>query len=116
MLRCATWDAPHPTQKALGVMKWSIRTFSRPCDVVFDPYAGSGTTLVAAKELTRMRSSHAHSWSGYRLRRALLAVLARETRLWQLRRRPATCRYPPKEPREGLFCVRAGPVPFKAIP
>jgi site-specific DNA-methyltransferase (adenine-specific) len=43
----------HPTQKALEVMKWCIREFSQPGDLVLDPFAGSGTTLVAAHLLGR---------------------------------------------------------------
>jgi site-specific DNA-methyltransferase (adenine-specific) len=43
----------HPTQKALQVMKWCIREFSREGDLVLDPFAGSGTTLIAASQLGR---------------------------------------------------------------
>jgi len=43
----------HPTQKALDVMKWCIDEFSEPGDTIFDPFMGSGTTGVAAKELNR---------------------------------------------------------------
>jgi site-specific DNA-methyltransferase (adenine-specific) len=44
---------PHPTQKALAIMSWCIHEFSKPGDLVLDPFAGSGTTLVAAKLLDR---------------------------------------------------------------
>jgi site-specific DNA-methyltransferase (adenine-specific) len=37
-----------------------IRISSRPCDVVLDPFAGSGTTLVVAKKLSRQ-------WLGFEL-------------------------------------------------
>lgn len=40
----------HPTQKPLAVMKWCIGKAPDNIQSVFDPYAGSGTTLVAAKE------------------------------------------------------------------
>ncbi len=43
----------HPTQKPLKVMSAIIAMVSEPRDVVVDPYAGTGTTLVAAKELGR---------------------------------------------------------------
>ncbi len=43
----------HPTQKPLQLMKWIIKTYSKPTDLILDPFAGSGTTLVAAKELGR---------------------------------------------------------------
>lgn len=41
----------HPTQKPLDLMKWAIVQFPDDCMTITDPYAGSGTTLVAAKEL-----------------------------------------------------------------
>ena len=41
----------HPTQKPISVMKWSIGFVS--CDVVLDPYTGSGTTGVACVRLGR---------------------------------------------------------------
>lgn len=42
--------AQHPTQKPLELMKWCI-TVSRTEGTILDPYAGSGTTLRAAKDL-----------------------------------------------------------------
>ena len=44
---------PHPTQKALEVMKWCIELSSKPGDTILDPFLGSGTTGVAAKLLGR---------------------------------------------------------------
>lgn len=38
----------HPTEKAVSVIAPLIRAFSRPGDVVIDPFLGSGTTAVAA--------------------------------------------------------------------
>ena len=43
----------HPTQKPLKLMKELVHLFSQPQDTVFDPFMGSGTTLVAAKNLGR---------------------------------------------------------------
>jgi len=43
----------HPTQKPRAVIDPLILASSLPGDVVFDPFAGSGTTLVAAKALGR---------------------------------------------------------------
>lgn len=39
----------HPTQKPLGILTPIIESFSRPEDVVMDPFCGSGSTLLAAK-------------------------------------------------------------------
>ena len=41
----------HPTQKPLTVMRWTLGHM--PDGTILDPYAGSGTTLVAAKSLNR---------------------------------------------------------------
>ena len=43
----------HPTQKPIGVIENLIRTFTDPGDVVIDPVAGSGVTLLAAEKLGR---------------------------------------------------------------
>ncbi len=42
----------HTTQKPLEIMKWSL-SFSKNKGVVFDPFAGSCTTAIAAKQLGR---------------------------------------------------------------
>lgn len=44
---------PHPTVKPLPLMQYLITLISKPNDTIFDPFAGSGTTLVAAKGLGR---------------------------------------------------------------
>jgi len=41
----------HPTQKPLRIMTWTLGF--APEGVIVDPFAGSGTTLLAAKELGR---------------------------------------------------------------
>lgn len=46
-------NAVHPTQKPIAAMKWLIRYLTKPGDVVLDLFAGTGTTLVAAKFLGR---------------------------------------------------------------
>lgn len=43
----------HPTVKPLKLMSYLITLFSRPGDIVLDPFVGSGTTVVAAKNLQR---------------------------------------------------------------
>ena len=43
----------HPTQKPLALIKWLVITFSDKCDIILDPFLGSGTTAVAAKQLGR---------------------------------------------------------------
>lgn len=39
----------HPQQKPVPLLRWLIRTYSRPGDLVVDPFAGSGSTGVAAE-------------------------------------------------------------------
>jgi adenine-specific DNA-methyltransferase len=48
-----TGNKLHPTQKPVGSLKPLIEAFSNPGDIVMDPFAGSGSTLVAAKETGR---------------------------------------------------------------
>lgn len=42
----------HPTQKPVEIMLWSIHQSKDP-QTILDPFMGSGTTLVAAKQLGR---------------------------------------------------------------
>lgn len=63
----AVWDVPivlnraradkservHPTQKPLVLMQKLVEQFTDPGDLILDPTAGSGTTAVAAKLLSR---------------------------------------------------------------
>ena len=43
----------HPATFPVQLPSWFIELFTDPGDVVLDPFAGSGTTLAAAKELNR---------------------------------------------------------------
>jgi len=47
-------DAPnkpryHPTQKPIRLMAAIIRDFTKPGDIILDPFVGSGTTCIAAE-------------------------------------------------------------------
>ena len=44
---------PHPTQKPLSLFMELIRTFTNENDIVFDGYAGSGTTAEACMKTNR---------------------------------------------------------------
>lgn len=44
-------DRLHSTEKPLSLMLDIVRDFARPGETVIDPFCGSGTTLVAAKQL-----------------------------------------------------------------
>ncbi len=39
----------HPTQKPIRLMAAIIRDFSKPGDIILDPFVGSGTTCIAAE-------------------------------------------------------------------
>ena len=59
IFNCLDWQRDnvtpkiHPTQKPIGVIENLIRIFTDEGDVVIDPVAGSGVTLLAAKNLGR---------------------------------------------------------------
>lgn len=46
-------EGGHPTQKPVALFEYLIRTYTRPGDLVVDPFGGSGTTAVAARNLGR---------------------------------------------------------------
>lgn len=43
----------HPTEKPVSLMQYYIENSSAPGDLVFDPFAGTGSTLVAARRCGR---------------------------------------------------------------
>ncbi|MGY5780289.1 DNA methyltransferase [Rhizobium sp. LEGMi135b] len=51
------WDSTgnrlHPTQKPLRPLESLVSTFSRPGELVLDPFCGSGSSLVAARQCAR---------------------------------------------------------------
>lgn len=48
-----TGNRLHPTQKPVGALMPLVRAFSKPGEVVLDPFCGSGSVLLAAKLLGR---------------------------------------------------------------
>jgi site-specific DNA-methyltransferase (adenine-specific) len=48
-----TGNTRHPTEKPLMAMMLLVDAFSKPGDIVLDPFVGSGTTAVAAKRVGR---------------------------------------------------------------
>ncbi|MCB0284909.1 MAG: site-specific DNA-methyltransferase [Calditrichaeota bacterium] len=47
------YEKIHPTQKPIKLLEKLIKTFTDENDVVIDPVAGSGSTLIAAQNLNR---------------------------------------------------------------
>lgn len=43
----------HPTQKPVALIRWLIDYYTKPGDLILDPYMGSGTTLRAALDQGR---------------------------------------------------------------
>ncbi|MBC8424391.1 site-specific DNA-methyltransferase [bacterium] len=50
---CCRSGKQHPTEKPIPLLSWLIGKSSDPGAMVLDPFAGSGTTLRAAKDLGR---------------------------------------------------------------
>ena len=48
-----TGNRLHPTQKPTEALRPLVRAFCKPRGIVLDPFCGSGSTLVAAKDLDR---------------------------------------------------------------
>lgn len=44
----------HPTMKPLGLIEATLKNSSRPGDLGFEPFGGSGSTLLAAEQLGRL--------------------------------------------------------------
>src|ERR1700682_3217763 len=44
----------HPTTKPVALMARMIANSSRPGEIVYDPFCGSGSTIVAAAQLKRI--------------------------------------------------------------
>lgn len=59
IFNCMDWprdnesEKIHPTQKPIALLKTLIELFTDEGDVVIDPVAGSGSTLIAAEQLNR---------------------------------------------------------------
>ena len=59
IFNCIDWprdtesEKIHPTQKPVELLKYLIQIFTDDGDVVIDPCAGSGSTLIAAERLNR---------------------------------------------------------------
>lgn len=67
----------HPAQKPVMVMKPLIQSFSKRGDIVLDPFAGSGTTGVAARECGRQFILIEKVWNYYRAAEKRLGASAR---------------------------------------
>lgn len=59
IMNCMDWprenehEKIHPTQKPVALLRQLIEIFTDPADVVIDPVAGSGSTLIAAEQCGR---------------------------------------------------------------
>lgn len=80
----------HPTVKPLALMRYLVRLVTPPGGVVLDPFAGSGTTLLAAKR-------EGFHWLGSELEPDHLVIIAARlgVAVPQLTLFPAGCPLPP---------------------
>ncbi len=63
-------DDDHPAPMPIGLARRCVTLTSEPDDVVLDPYAGSGTTLLAAAQLQRR-------WIGIELKEEFVRLIER---------------------------------------
>ena len=68
----------HPTQKSIHILKKLISVFTDKGDVIYDPVAGSGTTLLAAAELGRRGIGFEVSKKFYHLAKTKVLSTVRE--------------------------------------
>jgi DNA modification methylase len=54
LVRPGKGESAHPTTKAQSWMEAIVEVFTEPGEHILDPFAGSGSTLVAAKKLGRL--------------------------------------------------------------
>jgi DNA modification methylase len=47
------WQEKHPTQKPVRLMRYLVEDYTKEGETVLDPFAGTGTTGVAAQQLKR---------------------------------------------------------------
>ena len=64
----------HPAMMPMALAKQCVVITSREDDVVLDPYAGSGTTLLAARDLGR-------KWIGIELKHSFVSLIEQRMRL-----------------------------------
>ena len=64
----------HPAMMPLSLARYCVAITSRDDSIVLDPYAGSGTTLLAARELGRR-------WVGIEIKPAFVDLIERRLRM-----------------------------------
>lgn len=47
------YDKQHPTQKPVELFIWCLEKYSKPGDLIIDPFCGSGTTAIACHKTGR---------------------------------------------------------------
>lgn len=94
-------DRRHETQKPLPLMMQLLLDFTRPGELVLDPFAGGASTLIAAKQIGRSwlgyeRTAEAHEKGMARLRETVVETEQQQRMLHQLRRDSAYAGKRPK--------------------
>lgn len=75
-------DKPHPTTKPLPLMRELVSLFSDPGELILDPFAGSGSTGVACRQLGRR-------FIGWELNREYFDIACRRLRGEEAKPHPA---------------------------
>lgn len=71
----------HPVPRMMDHVQWLVKWFSRPGDIILDPFCGSGSTLIAAKHRDRNYIGIDDNENYVNLARSLVARVAPQKEL-----------------------------------
>lgn len=71
----------HPTQKPVALMRWILERYTKPGDLVLDPFLGSGSTVVACHQTQRAYLGFEKDPDYFRIARARVDETQRQAQI-----------------------------------